>query len=61
MYSYDHPKWDNIRDLAEQLGVAQLVEDTGEDFFRGKGVSEKFVFELIEAATRVNYGQVSMA
>ncbi|KAL1664030.1 Prenylcysteine lyase-domain-containing protein [Schizophyllum commune] len=57
LYSYDHPKWDNIRDLAEQLGVAQLVEDTGEDFFRGKGVSEKFVFELIEAATRVNYGQ----
>ncbi|KAL1748875.1 Prenylcysteine lyase-domain-containing protein [Schizophyllum fasciatum] len=57
LYAYDHPKWDDIRDLAAQLDVAQLVEDTGEDYYRGKGVSEKFVFEVMEAATRVNYGQ----
>ncbi|KAJ3826223.1 Prenylcysteine lyase-domain-containing protein [Lentinula raphanica] len=57
LYTIDSPKWENITDLAHSLGWTNLIENTGADFFTSNGVSRQYVFELLEAATRVNYGQ----
>ncbi|RDB28429.1 Farnesylcysteine lyase [Hypsizygus marmoreus] len=57
LYSSATPKWDNIADLAATLGWSDLVSNTTADFFTQRGVSKKFTYEVIEAATRVNYGQ----
>ncbi|KAE9395928.1 hypothetical protein BT96DRAFT_942062 [Gymnopus androsaceus JB14] len=57
LYSSDSPKWDNITELAIGLGWLDLIESSGADYFIKNGVSKQYVFELIEAATRVNYGQ----
>lgn len=58
LYTADSPKWDNITDLAHSFGWKNLIESTGAEFFTSNGVSKQYVFELIEAASRVNYGQV---
>ncbi|KAF5384742.1 hypothetical protein D9757_006250 [Collybiopsis confluens] len=57
LYTSDSPKWENITELAQSFGWMDLIENTGADFFTSHGVSKEYVFELIEAATRVNYGQ----
>ncbi|KAF9066052.1 Prenylcysteine lyase-domain-containing protein [Rhodocollybia butyracea] len=57
LYTVDSPKWENITDLAQSFGWMDLVENTGADYFTSNGVSPKYVYEMIEAATRVNYGQ----
>ncbi|KAG6866235.1 hypothetical protein C0991_006822 [Blastosporella zonata] len=57
IYSPDAPKWDNIADLSFALGYSDMVKDTAASFFLKSGVSRRFAFDLIEGATRVNYGQ----
>lgn len=58
LYQPDAPKWDNIADLAQAFEWTQLINSTTADFLVAQGVSEKYVTEVVEAATRVNYGQV---
>lgn len=60
LYTSDSPKWENITELATGLGWLDLIENSGADYFVKNGVSKQYVFELIEGATRVNYGQVCM-
>ncbi|KAK7058346.1 hypothetical protein VNI00_001977 [Paramarasmius palmivorus] len=57
LYAYDTPRWDNITGLATSLGWLDMVANTASDYFQSRGVSAKYVNELVEAATRVNYGQ----
>ncbi|KAF9270773.1 hypothetical protein L218DRAFT_889560 [Marasmius fiardii PR-910] len=57
LYSHDAPKWDNITTLATTLGFLDMTAKSTADFFQSRGVAANFVNELIEAATRVNYGQ----
>ena len=57
VYRPDFPKWDSISSLVETLGWANVVNSTAADFFAGHGISETYIFELIQAATRVNYAQ----
>ncbi|ESK98241.1 prenylcysteine lyase [Moniliophthora roreri MCA 2997] len=57
LYSHDAPKWDNITSLASALGWTDLVSSTTSEYFRSHGVSDKFINEMVESATRVNYGQ----
>jgi prenylcysteine oxidase/farnesylcysteine lyase len=57
IYRPDSPKWDNISSLAETFGLSKVVNSTAVDFFASQGVSETYIFEVIQAATRVNYGQ----
>jgi prenylcysteine oxidase/farnesylcysteine lyase len=57
LYTLQSQNWDNITELATGLGWLDLIENTGADYFTKNGVSKQYVFELIEAATRVNYGQ----
>lgn len=57
-YSPDTPKWDSIATLAGALGWTELTNQTTAEYVIAQGVSEKYTTEVIEAATRVNYGQV---
>jgi prenylcysteine oxidase / farnesylcysteine lyase len=43
------------------MGWVDLISNSTADYFVAKGVSKKYTNELIEAGTRVNYGQVSFA
>ena len=58
LYTTDTPKWDNIADLAASLGWMDLVTNSTADYFVSQGVSKQYTHEIIEAGTRVNYGQV---
>lgn len=49
--------WKSIEDLAEAINATSLVSTTGMQFFKEKRVSELFIEEMVEAATRVNYAQ----
>ncbi|PPQ63712.1 hypothetical protein CVT24_004292 [Panaeolus cyanescens] len=57
LYQPDAPKWDNIADLADAFEWTQLINSTTAEFLLSQGVSEKYIHEVVEAATRVNYGQ----
>ncbi|KAE8214400.1 hypothetical protein CF327_g2215 [Tilletia walkeri] len=49
--------WRSIESLASRLKFDRLTSQTAETWFYSKGVGKLFVEEIIEAATRVNYGQ----
>ena len=57
-YSSDAPSWANISDLADTLHWAAIINTTTKEYLLTQGVSQKYIGEVIEAATRVNYGQV---
>jgi prenylcysteine oxidase/farnesylcysteine lyase len=58
LYTPDTPRWDDISVFSERFQLASMTNQTTSDFFEGNGVAPLFVRELVEAATRVNYGQV---
>lgn len=49
--------WKSVEGLADALNATSLVGMTGMQFFKEKRVSELFIEEMVEAATRVNYAQ----
>ncbi|KAJ1025100.1 hypothetical protein NDA16_002607 [Ustilago loliicola] len=49
--------WTSIEELADAVNATSLVGTTGMQFFKEKRVSELFIEEMVEAATRVNYAQ----
>lgn len=57
VYRPESPKWDSISSLVETFEWTNVVNSTTVDFFTGQGVSEQYIFEVIQAATRVNYDQ----
>jgi prenylcysteine oxidase / farnesylcysteine lyase len=57
LYAPNTPRWDNITSLASALGWQDIISQTTASYFQTEGVSDKYIYELIEAATRVNYGQ----
>ncbi|KAF9458739.1 Prenylcysteine lyase-domain-containing protein [Collybia nuda] len=56
-YTKETPKWDKISDLATSMGWSNFVHNSTANYFGGQGVSEAYIYEIVEAATRVNYGQ----
>lgn len=58
LYSSQSPRWEDIADLSQSLGMSNLTSQTMLEYLVSNGVSEKYATELVEAATRVNYGQV---
>lgn len=60
LYAPDAPRFDDIQALAQTLGFAELINQTTFEYNVAHGVSEKYIFELLESMTRVNYGQVSL-
>ncbi|KAF8167814.1 Prenylcysteine lyase-domain-containing protein [Crassisporium funariophilum] len=57
LYTKDAPKWDSMSTLASALGWTELLNSTTSTYLVSQGISEKYVNEVVEAATRVNYGQ----
>lgn len=57
LYTPGAPKWDNIFDLASSLGWLDLIANSTDGYLSAQGVSKEYTHELIEGATRVNYGQ----
>jgi len=49
--------WDTIESLADAINATALAATTGMQFFKDRRVSELFIEEMVEAATRVNYAQ----
>lgn len=39
------------------LNWTEMVSQSSSDYFRSRGVSDNLINEVIDAATRVNYGQ----
>jgi len=58
LYIPEPPKWDSVADLASSFEWLALTSNTTLDHFTAYGISETFTYEVVEAATRVNYGQV---
>jgi prenylcysteine oxidase/farnesylcysteine lyase len=50
-------RWKSVEDLSVHLGWKVLAARTASEHFVDAGVSRQFTHEMIEAATRVNYGQ----
>ncbi|KAG8873326.1 hypothetical protein FRB97_006832 [Tulasnella sp. 331] len=49
--------WPSVKALSSAVGLTNFTLVTALEFFTKQGVSEKWVTEMIEAATRVNYAQ----
>lgn len=58
LYTPESPRWDNITYLASSLGWTEFLNSTTSDYFLSHGVTQNYISEVIEAASRVNYGQV---
>ncbi|KAI0729978.1 FAD/NAD(P)-binding domain-containing protein [Fomitopsis betulina] len=57
LYSPNAPRFSNITALASDLGWTPVIASTAAEYFDTQGVSRLFTRELVDAATRVNYGQ----
>lgn len=58
LYTTESPRWDDVADLANLFEWAEMANSTCIDYLIANGVSGLFAQEVVEAATRVNYGQV---
>ncbi|KAF8656393.1 hypothetical protein AX16_002578 [Volvariella volvacea WC 439] len=57
LYTPSTPIWNNISQLRDDFKWQSLTGSKTSEYLRGQGVSDPFIFEFVEAATRVNYGQ----
>ncbi|KZS96897.1 FAD/NAD(P)-binding domain-containing protein, partial [Sistotremastrum niveocremeum HHB9708] len=57
LYTRDTPRWRTVAEASSRLNFTQFTEDTLSRYMEGKGVDRLWTHEVIEAATRVNYGQ----
>ncbi|KAG8999210.1 hypothetical protein FRB94_006399 [Tulasnella sp. JGI-2019a] len=60
-YTRQVPIWPTIEALSNAIGLANHTTVTALEFFTSHGVGEKWIKEMIDAATRVNYAQDSTA
>jgi prenylcysteine oxidase / farnesylcysteine lyase len=56
---YDEPlfPWKSLTEVAMRVGLLDTIATTGQQFLKINSVGEKFAREIIQASTRVNYGQ----
>ncbi|KAG9314697.1 hypothetical protein JVU11DRAFT_5504 [Chiua virens] len=57
LYTTESPRWDDVADLATTFEWDQMNNSTCIDYLTENGVSTAFSQELVDASTRVNYGQ----
>ncbi|KXN81104.1 Farnesylcysteine lyase [Leucoagaricus sp. SymC.cos] len=56
-YSKETPKWEDIAQLSEAYGWTELTGSSTMEYLLHRGISRRYISELVEGATRVNYGQ----
>ncbi|KAG2160140.1 FAD/NAD(P)-binding domain-containing protein [Suillus bovinus] len=56
-YTPESPRWDDLSVFTERFQWVPMTNQTTSVFLEGNGVAPLFARELVEAATRVNYGQ----
>jgi prenylcysteine oxidase / farnesylcysteine lyase len=56
---YDEPlfPWKSLTEVAMRVGLLDTTATTGQQFLKINSVGENFAREIIQASTRVNYGQ----
>jgi hypothetical protein len=57
LYAPDTKPWDEISSLIDYMGWSNLTSQSGAEFFRPFGVSERQISEPLNAATRATYNQ----
>lgn len=57
-YTPTNFKWTSMKKVAEKLDWLKLTSQTVAEYLTSQGIGELFIHELVEAASRVNYGQV---
>ncbi|KAF5355736.1 hypothetical protein D9756_004026 [Leucocoprinus leucothites] len=57
LYTKETPKWDDVAQLDATYGWTELTGSSTMEYLLHKGVSRRYISELVEGATRVNYGQ----
>ncbi|KAI0946772.1 hypothetical protein AcW1_010141 [Taiwanofungus camphoratus] len=57
LYGRAAPRFTNLTSLADTLGWRTALARTTAEFFDTQGIDRRWTRELVEAATRVNYGQ----
>jgi prenylcysteine oxidase/farnesylcysteine lyase len=50
-------QWDNVESVSSALNFTGFVAQDSATYLASQGVGEAFAFEIVEASTRVNYGQ----
>lgn len=58
VYTPQFPRFSSILSLASYVDLDTVAAQTAAEYFDEQGVGRKWSREVIEAATRVNYGQV---
>lgn len=61
LYTTESPRWDDIAHLVKKMGWTDFVNSTTLEYLTERGISEKWTREMVESATRVNYGQVCIS
>jgi prenylcysteine oxidase/farnesylcysteine lyase len=56
-YNNNTEAWTTMESLMYRLNYTEALSETASSFFKSRGVSERLYSELIDSATRVNYGQ----
>ena len=59
VYEPSPPRWSNITSVVNDLELPEFTAQTMAEYLDLQGIDRRFTRELVEAATRVNYGQVS--
>ncbi|KAI1940086.1 hypothetical protein LOZ66_002521 [Ophidiomyces ophidiicola] len=57
MYKWPYFPWKSISAVAMSTGLSEATWTTGTEFLKDNHISEEFGREIIQASTRVNYGQ----
>ena len=58
LYEPSTPRWSNISQVVSEMGWDDVVAKSMSEYLDFQGIDRRWTRELVEAATRVNYGQV---
>ncbi|KAF8531007.1 Prenylcysteine lyase [Gautieria morchelliformis] len=57
IYEPSTPSWENVTDISNHLNLSASASVTTVEYFDALKINKKYSREMIEAMTRVNYGQ----
>ena len=60
IYTPQKGRWESVDELVDLLRLQDATMNTADDYLASQRVSERFIDEMVDAATRANYGQVSV-